>query len=646
MNRSEYPRSEALSKFLLIQNMLGQFSDNKTLIEFTLQGLIEIPGISEAKYIPFKDLKSEDNLNADEIFKVSIKNKIYGKLFLKFSNMQEIQPYLPYVQNLCFMIAVIFEEKHQREINKRYQEDLEKMVRERTALLSSEIDERIKTEQKLIEQKKRAEEYLKISEAIIIELDINGSIENINDNGCKLLGYSRNELIGRNWFKVAIPENQKEIVKTVFNDIISGKNDIKEYHENKIIDKNGELHDIAWHNTLKEDSNNNIIGTLSSGIDITINKQMMDSLQKSERLESLGILAGGIAHDFNNLLSGLFGYLDLAFALSEEYGEIHEYLSKAMSVYNRTKDLTQQLLTFSKGGSPFLKAGSIGNLITSSVNFALSGSKVKSNFIFQDDLWLCDFDENQLSQVFDNLTINSIHAMPSGGEITISANNIDIDDSNMLDLSPGKYVKILFSDKGSGIPKEMIKKIFDPFVTTKEMGSGLGLATTYSIITKHNGKILVDSKLNRGTTFTIYLPAAKEHSEIPNTEFSEVNNYKGKGKVLVMDDEVFILEILDNMLASFGFEADTVTEGQLALDKIAEGTNYKAIILDLTVPNGLGGKDIIEKINTLCKDIPIFASSGYYNDPIMAEPKKFGFTYGIRKPFRKKDLKDVFEKYL
>ncbi len=646
MNRSDYPRAVVLSKFLLIQNMLGQFSDNKTLIEFVLKGLLEIPGIINTNYIPFKDLNSEAIPNSGEYFKISIKNKIYGKLFIEYNSKEEIKPYLPYIQNLCFMIAVIFEEKHQREINNRYQQDLENMVRERTALLSSEIEERINAEQKLIDAKKRAEEYLRISEAIIVELDTNGNIQNINDHGCKLLEYSKKELIGRNWVKTFIPDSQRDEVQQVFNDIVLKKQPINEYYENNIKDRNGNLHDIAWHNTIKKDSSNKIIGTLSSGIDITTNKQMMDYLQKSERLESLGILAGGIAHDFNNLLEGLFGYLDLSLEISEPGSEIHTYLAKAMSVYNRTKNLTQQLLTFSKGGSPFLKTGSIEDLITNSIDFALSGSKVKSRYIFQKDLWSCDFDGNQLSQVFDNLTINSIHAMPSGGEINISAKNIALTDSNILDLTPGKYVKIIFSDKGLGIPKEIISKIFDPFVTTKKMGSGLGLATSYSIIIKHKGTISVDSKLNEGTTFTIYLPASQKEISDQNSESEYLATYTGKGNILVMDDEEFILEILHSMLESFGFNAETVPNGEQALKKISDEKEYKAIILDLTIPNGLGGKDIIQRIKEVCKGTPVFASSGYYNDPVMADPQKFGFTNCLKKPFRKKDLKDVLEMYL
>lgn len=643
MKNQQNLKIEVLSKILLIQNMLGQFSKEKQLIEFVNKGLLELPGIESSIYLPFIENNEIHKYLFDESFNVSRKGKVFGKFLIKFLDIDEIKPYLPYIQNLCFMIAVILEEKNQRKINIRYQKELENMVRERTDLLSKEIEERIKIEAQLLKEKTRAEEYLKISEAIILELDYDGNIKEINAQGCKLLNCNhKDSLLGKNWFDCFIPEDIYERIYNIFKSIMRGDIENIEYYENQIKTLNGEQRFISWHNTIKKNHKNQIIGTLSSGIDITDNKKMLESLQKTEKLEALGVLAGGIAHDFNNLLGGIFGFIDLALNDSEPGSDIQLYLKKAMSVFNRAKDLTQQLLTFSKGGTPLLKTASIAELIKNSVTFALSGSRVKCNFDFPQDLWLCDFDENQMSQVFDNLTINSIHAMPEGGELTISAKNI----SDIANSSSEKFVEILFIDNGKGISRNVIEKIFDPFMTTKKMGSGLGLATTYSIITKHNGFINVSSKVNIGTTFIIKLPASQQYQLQENIKNENVKDITFSGKILVMDDEEFILEILDNILVNFGFQVETVKDGESALKSIHNNENYTAIILDLTIPNGLGGNDIINSIRSKNKNIPVFASSGYFNDPVMSNPQKYGFTDCIPKPYRKKDIADILELYL
>lgn len=645
MNKSEYPSAEVLSKILLIQNMLGHLAKEKDIINFVSKGLIELPGIEDVKYVSTSDSDSDIGSN-NNIFKVTIKGKTFGLFRLKYSNYSLSKPYIPYIQNLCFMIAIIFEEKYQREIVLKHQEDLETMVKDRTSLLTEEIKERIKTQELVILEKNRAEEYLRISEAIILELNTNGDIVNINEQGYKTLGYSRkSDLIGQNWFQIAIPKEFQIKIKEVFNKIISGKEEVTEYYENKIRTKTGDIKDISWHNTIKKNISGEIVGTLSSGIDITQNKKMLESLQKTEKLEAIGVLAGGIAHDFNNLLGGIFGFLDLALSETSPNSEAHKYLSKAVSVYNRAKDLTQQLLTFSKGGSPFLQTGSIVDLIRDSVSFALSGSKVRCSYNFPDNLWLTEFDENQMSQVFDNLTINAIHAMPEGGEINITAENTHIEDLNEFEIPSGKYINIYFKDYGLGIPEEILNKIFDPFMTTKKMGSGLGLATVYSIISKHGGAISVSSVLNKGTTFKIILPASGQIFGRSNKIEIDGIAQKYNGNILILDDEEFILDILKNMLIKLGFTVDHTKNGKEVLDLIESNKKYDAIILDLTVPNGLGGKDIIDQIREKYPSIPIFASSGYFNDPVMSEPKKFGFSACIPKPYRNKDLANVLAKY-
>ena len=242
--------------------------------------------------------------------------------------------------------------------------------------------------------------------------------------------------------------------------------------------------------------------------DTTEKRKLLENLQKHQKLESLGVLAGGIAHDFNNLLSGIFGYVDLAQAATTD-DIVSEHLTSALSVIDRAKGLTQQLLTFAKGGVPIRKIGALFPFIEETAKFALSGSNVAYLCHIPDGIWLCDFDKNQIGQVIDNIVINAKQAMPMGGTIVILANNIVLNAQEHVTLTSGNFVRISIKDSGVGIPREILPRIFDPFFTTKPKGSGLGLATAYSIVNRHGGAIDVVSASGQGTTFHIYLPAVQ-----------------------------------------------------------------------------------------------------------------------------------------
>jgi two-component system, cell cycle sensor histidine kinase and response regulator CckA len=264
-------------------------------------------------------------------------------------------------------------------------------------------------------------------------------------------------------------------------------------------------------------------------------------------LESLGVLAGGIAHDFNNLLGGVFGNIDLALDSLDDRTEITKFLNRSISAIERAKDLTQQLLTFSKGGIPKKRTIELAPLLKESRDLSLSGSAIECKMKIEDRLHPVNADANQMSQVFNNVLINARQAMPNGGEVTINANNQTLTDNEIASLPGGEYVKIDIQDHGEGIPPSSMSKIFDPFFTTKETGSGLGLATCYSIIKKHDGLILVDSTLGKGTHVNIYLPSSK----LATTSLSihaPTPTKRGKGRILLMDDEELILEVAEAML--------------------------------------------------------------------------------------------------
>jgi signal transduction histidine kinase len=252
-----------------------------------------------------------------------------------------------------------------------------------------------------------------------------------------------------------------------------------------------------------------IIGILGTFEDITDRKRMEEQLFKAQKLESLGLLAGGIAHDFNNLMGGLFGYIDLALAASND-AEVKKYLSSAISGIDRARSLTTQLLTFAKGGVPIRQINDVRPTIREAATLALRGANVSCEFNFFEDLWPCIFDKNQINQVIHNMVLNAREAMPAGGIVTISAANIHFADSAKQSLNPGNYVRISVHDDGVGIPEQFLSKIFDPFFTSKQEGSGLGLSICHSIVKKHGGRIDVDSATDRGTTFHFFLPAPPE----------------------------------------------------------------------------------------------------------------------------------------
>ena len=503
-------------------------------------------------------------------------------------------------------------------------------------------------EKALMDQEQFFKMFVEQSNDIIVFLDENGEQKYISPAIEKYTGFTPEELMKS--FTDVIHRDDVEKIRKEFRNLVENPEYTKKVEYRHICKDGGYRHfETVARNYLDDPNINGIVANIR---DVTDRKKaekqnalLLEQVQKTEKLESLGILAGGIAHDFNNLLSGIFGYVYLANQSCED-SETSEYLEKTLSIFDRAKSLTQQLLTFSRGGAPVLRTGRLQKTIKDAVSFALSGSNVSASYDVQEDLKLCDFDHNQISQVVENLVINAVHAMKNGGRIHISASNVVIGDGQ--DLEPGEYIRIDFKDNGPGIKEEVLKNIFDPFFTTKSKGSGLGLSVCFSIIEKHGGTILVESEENTGTTFSIFLPASEE-IEI-EIEEKYVDEHFGNGRIIIMDDENHLREILSQMLLSMGYEVIATKNGTESLktvsDQFSSGNTVKAMILDLTVPGDKGGKDIASDISEKYPDIKIFASSGYSEDPVFADPEKFGFVASIRKPFMHKELATMLEKHL
>ncbi|MBT7301439.1 MAG: response regulator [Victivallales bacterium] len=359
---------------------------------------------------------------------------------------------------------------------------------------------------------------------------------------------------------------------------------------------------------------------------------------RADRLEALGVLAGGIAHDFNNLLTGIMGNISLAKDASP--GEIKELLAEAERASSRATSLTRQLLTFAKGGAPITEPTALAGMIREAVSFGLRGSNVGAEYSLSDDLWPVDIDSGQVARAFQNIVINADQAMPQGGSIQVRARNVEDGADLPSSLPDGNMVEISFADSGQGIPPQSLSRIFDPYFTTKQKGSGLGLAAAFSIIQKHGGTITVDSELGEGTTFTFYLPACKA-TPASGAAAQDQSHFCG-GKILVMDDEEPIRKLAQRYLEGLGFEVAVACSGDDALvlyrDAMEGQQPFSAVIADLTVPGGMGGCELIQQLRAMDPGTVAIASSGYSQDPVMDDPGAHGFCDVMPKPYRMAEL--------
>lgn len=380
-----------------------------------------------------------------------------------------------------------------------------------------------------------------------------------------------------------------------------------------------------------------------------------EELLKAKKLESIAALSGGIAHDYNNLLTSIMGNISLAQTYLEHDDKIYGLLNEAQHASVLAKALTRKLITFSRGGAPIKKTVPVSPLVKRATEFSLSGSNIKCEFHIPDELWLVEIDETQIGQAIYNLVMNAREAMRDGGTIRVAAENVNITDG-IPTLKEGEYVKISFNDEGIGIPREHLKKIFDPYFSTKEMGTqkgmGLGLSICHSIIKGHSGDVDVGSQEGAGATFNIYLPASdgKASKEKPEKSQKKATPVIGKGRILVMDDEKMIRHLAGEILSYLGYKVSFSKDGAKAIemykDAMESGEPFDAVVLDLTVRGGMGGKEAMRKLMEIDPHVTGVVSSGYSDDSVMTDFEKYGFKGVVAKPYSVHEVSVVLDEVI
>jgi PAS domain S-box-containing protein len=511
------------------------------------------------------------------------------------------------------------------------------------ASLVLDVSARKEAEDALAAEKERLAVTVRSIGDGVIATDTDGRINLINKQAEDLTGWKQGEAMGQPLNRIfnVIDQRTRTTYRNPLSHVLSSGEIVDLPDSSVLINRDGSGEKVIGASAAPiHDQESQIVGAVLVFRDITEEQSIAEERLRASKLDSLGILAGGIAHDFNNILTAVIGNLSFARMFSDPAEKLHVRLEEAEKAATRARDLATQLLTFSKGGSPVRQTASLTELLQDSTSFALRGSNVRCEFRADDDLWPVEVDQGQISQVAQNLVINAVQAMPGGGVVKVTAMNIRLDGDSALPLPFGRYTRITVKDQGLGIQPTDLAHVFDPYFTTKEKGTGLGLATSYSIVKRHDGLITVDSTIGKGTEFHIHLPASD--NEAPVIVADKDEPLEGHGRVLVMDDEEIIRELAITSLEFLGYRVDAVADGakciQTYQEALSSGDPYLAVIMDLTIPGGMGGVEAIGHLREIDPDVPAIVSSGYSSGPIMANHEKHGFKGVVAKPYKIEDL--------
>ncbi len=511
--------------------------------------------------------------------------------------------------------------------------------RDYIVVIARDISKRVSAEEALKESEERFKLMMHQSPSVIELYDLDGLQIAVNKAYEDLWGFPSSKTVGK--FNVLKSKEVEDTGLMVYvKDAYAGKIvKVPEYKFNPTGETEAKgAGRVRWLSTRiypLKDMSGNVKNIVITHEDISDSKfaeeervKLKEKLSHSQKVESIGILAGGIAHDFNNLLAGILNNVYLSKMHMDSESKEYKNLESAEKAIHRAASLTLQLLTFAKGGDPVRKTALIAEIVNESAEFALRGSNVICEYDIEDDIWPVEVDKGQMNQVIHNLILNADQSMPEGGNIRISIENSSLTYGAGLPLDEGRYVKIVIQDQGAGIAEEHMQKVFDPYFTTKELGQGLGLSITYSIINQHDGLITVESKLQVGTAFTIYLPASEKQFEEKETLAGRLAT--SNGKILIMDDEAVIRDTVGEFLKYLGYEIECANDGDSAIELYSKAMKasrpFDVVVLDLTIRGGMGGKATMKKLLEIDPKVKAVVSSGYSNDPVLANFREYGFS--------------------
>ena len=510
---------------------------------------------------------------------------------------------------------------------------LRRKVQTATSELRTELAERHRAELALRSSQRKLAAHLEQTLFFFIEWDTQGCILDWNPAAEKVFGYTRGEALGRTGFELLVPAESRVQLEKVWSDLIGGQGGRFDLSRNRTKDDRRIV--CEWFNTLLVDEDGRPIGAMSVGQDVTDRVRSAEALAQSQRLESLAVLAGGIAHDFNNLLAGILGNVALATGDRRLPDDLREILDDAEAAAQRARGLTQQLLTFSRGGAPVKRVVDLEPVVREAAHFAASGSNCICTVDAEAALWSADADAHQIAQVVHNLVLNASEAMPNGGRIDVELANLRCNPADGTAVAARPCLRLRVSDRGTGIDPTQLLRIFDPFFSTKERGSGLGLAVCHSIAVRHGGGIRASPRPGGGTVFEMFLPA-EPGGRIESTAKQDPTPTH-RVRVLVLDDEEALRKLAVRIFAHLGCEAETAGDGDETVRLYEEarrlGRPYDVVVLDLTIPGGTGGLDALEQLRAIDPSVRAIVSSGYSTDPVMASYREHGFAAVLPKPF-------------
>ncbi len=502
------------------------------------------------------------------------------------------------------------------------------------------------------------EKYRTILESIeegCFETDIDGNLTFFSNPFLKTLGYSRDELRGRNTSRYTSPDTAEKMNRITERLKETGKpENVADYD---VIRKDGSNVSLELSVSLLKDQDGLPMGYRGILRDVSERKKTEEEkhkletqLQQAQKMESIGTLAGGIAHDFNNILMGIQGNASLMLLKIDSEHPNHEKIKNIEKYVQNGTALTKQLLGFARRGKYLIKATDLNEIIDKSSSlFARTKKEIRIHTDLYEDLWTAEVDRGQIDQVLLNLYVNAWQAMSNGGDLYLQTENVILDRSYVkpYKVEPGRYAKISVSDTGVGIDKQTQERIFEPFFTTKEMGrgTGLGLASVYGIIKSHGGYINVYSEKERGTVFTIYLPASAKEVLI-DEEGSPARLVKGTGTILLIDDEKMILDVGLELLEELGYTVLSAMSGQEAIDVFQKDEdNIDLVIMDMIMP-GMGGGETFDRLKEINPEVKVLLSSGYSINGQATKIIRRGCDGFIQKPFNMNQLAEKIQKIL